>query len=237
MRPILLIGHDRSETFGQAPGVLGDAGVEVLEHRAGTSGSSLPAAGDVSGVVVFGGEMNVDQIDEHPYLATERALAREAVDRGVPLLGICLGAQMLARALGREVFAAPVKEIGFMPLRPTPEAEEDPLLSAFADGDMVFHWHEDTFELPPEASLLARGDEVKVQAFRVGERAWGLQFHFEVDAEELELWLEDAGPDLEDRWGKSAETIRREAERYLERQQELARHVFRRFADVVRRAD
>lgn len=236
MRPILLIGHDRSETFGVAPGVLGDAGADVLEHRAGTPRSALPALDDVSGAVVFGGEMNVDQTDEHPYLVSERTLVREAVDRGVPLLGICLGAQMLARALGREVFPAPVKEIGFTPLRPTPEAADDPLLSAFADGDMVFHWHEDTFELPPEALLLATGDEVKVQAFRVGERAWGLQFHFEVDAAELELWLEDAGEGLEERWGKAAETIRREAERYLVRQHELAAHVFRRFADVVRRS-
>jgi GMP synthase (glutamine-hydrolysing) len=85
---------------------------------------------------------------------------------------------VLAWSLGAEVAKGPVREVGFEPLRPEPPAANDPLLSHYADGDMVFQWHMDTFELPRDAVLLARGDRVRNQAFRVGDRTWGTQFHF-----------------------------------------------------------
>jgi GMP synthase (glutamine-hydrolysing) len=141
---------------------------------------------------------------------------------------------MLARALDRRVFPAGVREFGFQALRPTAEAAHDPLLSLFDPGEMVFHWHEDTFELPHGATLLARGDHVPLQAFRVGERAWGLQFHVEVDRSELELWLKSAGDDVVEAWGKTSEQVIDEADRFLGTQETKARELFRRFADVVR---
>jgi GMP synthase (glutamine-hydrolysing) len=232
MKPILLIGHDPNETFGLAPSTLSESGVAVGLHRAG-AGDVLPAVDEVSGVVLFGGSMNVDMTDEHPYLAEEREFVRNVVVSGVPYLGICLGAQMLARALEGRVYPAGIREIGFNALRPTSEASNDPLLSVFVDGDMVFHWHEDTFELPHDAELLARGDDVPMQAFRMGERAWGLQFHLEVDRPELELWLKAAGEDVVRAWGSTTERLIAEADRHLEVQEAKAREVFRRFADVV----
>jgi len=234
MKPVLLVGHDRVETFGLAPPVLEAEGLDLLEHDA-SQGDALPEVGDLSGIVVFGGEMNVDQTDRHPFLLRERELVRAAVEHGVPYLGICLGAQLLARALGVPVFRAPVREIGFSPLSLTEDGREDPLVSVFSSGDMVFHWHEDTFDLPPGATLLATGDAVRVQAYRTGA-AWGLQFHFEVDEGEMEGWLADAGPGLKDSWGKSAEEIREEAARYLATQERRARELFRRFAGEVRGA-
>jgi GMP synthase (glutamine-hydrolysing) len=200
---------------------------------------SWPSLDEVSGIVEFGGEMNVDDTERLPSLVRERVMARQAVERGIPFLGACLGAQILARSLDHPVFRAHAKEIGFAPLRPAPAASEDPILSVYGDGDMVFHWHEDTFELPTGADLLATGDVIDVQAFRAGSRAWGLQFHFEIDAPELELWLDDADAklDLESTWGKSSAEIRDEASRFLARHEEAGREVFRRFADVVRRAD
>lgn len=230
--PVLLLGHDPSETFGVAREALALAGVPVEEHHAGT-GDVLPRIEEISGLIMFGGEMNVDMTDRYPFLADERKLVREAVMAAVPYLGICLGAQMLARALDRRVYPAGVREIGFNALRPTPEAALDPFLSVFDDGDMVFHWHEDTFDLPEGAALLARGDHVPMQAFRIGDHAWGLQFHVEVDRPELELWLKRAGEDVVCAWGSTVEQVLDEADRHLEAQEEKAREVFRRFASVV----
>ncbi|MGH2540626.1 MAG: type 1 glutamine amidotransferase [Actinomycetota bacterium] len=235
MPAVLLIGHDENETFGLAPIGLADRSLEVLEHRASSS-APLPALDEVSGVVVFGGEMNVNQTDLFPFLADERAYVRSAVDAGVPYLGICLGSQMLARAMGHKVYPAGVRELGFNALHPTPEAKHDPVLSVFREGDMVFHWHEDTFELPEGATVLGTGDVVHLQAFRIGDRAWGTQFHFEVDRAELELWLEAAGEDVVRAWGKTSAQVLEESDRFHANQQERAIELFGRFGDVVRSA-
>ena len=114
---------------------------------------------------------------------------------------------------------------------------DDPLLSVFGDGDMVFHWHEDTFELPEGATVLGTGDEVHLQAFRIGDHAWGMQFHFEIDRAELELWLEVAGDDVVRAWGKTPAQVREESDRYLAIQEGRALEVFGRFADVVLAAE
>ncbi len=232
MRPVLLIGHDQNETFGLAPAGLGARGLEVFEHRA-PSGGTLPSIDAVSGVIVFGGSMNVDMVDRYPFLLEERGFVRRAVDAGVPLLGICLGSQMLARAMGHEVYAADVRELAFNVLHVTPEAAADPLMSVFRDGDMVFHWHEDTFELPEGATILGTGDEVHLQAFRIGDHAWGMQFHFEIDRAELELWLRAAGEDVVQAWGKTTAQVLDEADRFLATQEARATRLFGRFADVV----
>lgn len=233
MRPVLLIGHDKSETFGLAPRTLEAARVPWREHRADT-GAELPRLTEVSGVVVYGGSMNVDMTGRFQFLADERAYVRSAVEAGVPYLGICLGSQMLARALDHPVYPAGVREIGFNALHPTPSAADDPLLSVFEDGDMVFHWHEDTFELPEGATLLAIGDAVPVQAFRYGDAAWGLQFHFEVDRPEIEAWLKIAGEDEVRSWGKASEQILAETDRHIDGHEERARELFRRFWGIVR---
>jgi GMP synthase-like glutamine amidotransferase len=141
---------------------------------------------------------------------------------------------MLARASDREVFPAPVREFGFNALRLTADGAHDPILSAFDDGGMVFHWHEDTFELPEEATVLATGDDVHLQAFRIGDHAWGTQFHLEVDRSELELWLEAAGDAEVRAWGKTASHILDEADRFLKLQEDRAVEAFGRFALVVR---
>ena len=106
-----------------------------------------------------------------------------------------------------------MREVGFEPIRPTSAASDDLLLSHLRDGDMAFQWHQDTVELPEGAVLLARGDRVPVQAFRVGDRAWGVQFHFEVDREEIDWWVDvyrDKGGDIAREWGKSEAAVRDE---------------------------
>lgn len=236
MKPVLLVRNDRYESFGVAPGALAWAGMDVLTANAAGAHVELPALADVAGVVTFGGTVNVDQVDEHPHLARVREYTREAVERGVPYLGICLGSQILARALGVEVVRGPVREVGFEPVRTTAEAKEDPLLSFLDAEEFVLQWHEDTHDLPDGATLLVRGDRITVQGYRVGVSAWGIQFHLEVDAVELGWWLDvaDAKVALKDVWGKSAEEIRSESRRHIARQEERGREIFRRFADIVR---
>jgi GMP synthase (glutamine-hydrolysing) len=235
VKPILLVRNDPVETFGLAVRSLEGAGATVIEFDAADASAERPRLADLAGVVMHGGTMNVDEIDEHPFLKEDRDLTLECVERGVPYLGICLGAQILARATDTPVFRAPVKEIGFEPIRPTATAAGDQLLSVYGDGDLVFHWHQDTMELPAGAELLASGDRVPVQAFRVGPVAWGIQFHFEIDAAELELWLEEANAstDIEEVWGKPVDAIRQEATRSLTRHEEQGGEVFARFAHLA----
>ena len=121
-------------------------------------------------------------------------------------------------------------------IRPNDEAEIDPLLGHYADGDHVFQWHMDTFDLPDGAERLATGDRVLNQAYRVGERAWGVQWHFEIDRDELEQWLvsfERADGPLETSWGKSAEAVREEADRFQADHEMKGRAVFARFAALA----
>lgn len=235
MKPILLVRNDAYETFGVAPGALAGAGCDILTVNMTVPGAQPPPLEDVAAVVTFGGTVNVDETDRYPYLAVVRELTREAVERRVPYLGICLGSQLLARALGQPVSKAPVKEVGFTPLRPLPAAKEDRLLSFYEDGDLVFQWHEDTYDLPPGAELLATGDAVPVQAYRVGELAWGIQFHQEVDAHELRWWIDiaDAESDLASAWGITAEELRAQVALHAAAHEERGRELFRRFAEIA----
>lgn len=235
MKPVLLVRNDVSESFGVAPGALAWSGCDVLTVNMTAPGAVLPPLETVSGVITFGGTANVDETASFPYLAVVRDYTLEAIETSVPYLGICLGSQILARALGRPVVKAPVKEVGFEPLRPTADAADDPLLSLFRDGDMVFQWHEDTYDLPDGATLLARGDRIRVQAYRVRDAAWGIQFHQELDGLELGWWVANADRelDLEAVWGKSAQELLRESARHMSAHEARGRELFGRFAQIV----
>lgn len=233
MKPVLCVRNDRDDTLGIAVPVLSQHGVPVTRLDAFEAEARWPGLDDIAGLVVFGGEMNVDEIERYPYLLSQRQLMRGAVDAGLPVLGICLGAQMLARALDARVYRAPVRELGFKPLRMTEAGLADPLLAAFHTGDRVFQWHEDTFDLPDGAELLAAGDDVQVQAFRMGRNAWGVQFHFEVDAEGVDAWLRAAEPTLERVWKRTAEEVREELRINLDAQQQRSRQLFGAFAQLV----
>lgn len=150
-------------------------------------GDAVPRVADVAGVIVMGGPMGVGDVSSYPHLATEQRLLRDAVDRRLPTLGVCLGAQLMAAALGARVYRGPKPEIGVGDVTLTPEGRTDRVLGP-TQTVPVMHWHEDTFELPSGATLLAGTTAYPNQAFRMGTHAYGLQFHVELDRELAATW-------------------------------------------------
>jgi GMP synthase-like glutamine amidotransferase len=168
------------------------------------AGDALPAAADVDMLVVMGGPMSVNDEAGFPWLIAEKALVAEAIASGRPVLGVCLGAQVIASALACRVFPNPEPEIGWFPIEPTPDG-----VSRGLDLDApIFHWHGETFELPPGAALLASSEGCVNQAFAAGPRALGLQFHLEVTPDDVRSMVEHGRHELAARrYVQSADTI------------------------------
>lgn len=185
------------------------------------------------GVLVLGGAMNVDQEDAHPWLRGEIALLAELLDAGRPLLGLCLGGQLLATAAGAPARRAARPEIGWLPVELTPEGAEDPLLAPLAPSFEAFQWHSYEFPLPDGAVALARSD-VSLQACRLGAAAWALQFHPEVSAADAAHWIENyrSDPDaVEIELDPSA--LGEETDRKLPAFNELGRDICRRWLEAA----
>ncbi|MGA2131093.1 MAG: type 1 glutamine amidotransferase [Bryobacteraceae bacterium] len=142
---------------------------------------------EVAGVILMGGPMSVN--DELAWIPREVLAIQGAGARGIPVLGICLGSQLIARALGARVYGNAVKEIGWSSIRWTEAAQGDALFTGFEGAETVFQWHGDTFDLPAGAELLAESAACRHQAFRAGGNVYGLQFHLEVTPEIIEDWL------------------------------------------------
>jgi len=154
------------------------------------SGRHLPKLDNLTHIVFLGGPMNVYEEDRYPFLKEEDLFIKEAIQRGKSLLGICLGAQLIAKALGAKVFKAPVKEIGWYDVSLTRIGSIDPFFSRLPKTFSVFQWHGDTFEIPHSAILIATSSLVPHQAFRYGDNAYGLQFHLEVTRDIIREWME-----------------------------------------------
>jgi GMP synthase (glutamine-hydrolysing) len=178
------IQHVRHEPAALIATLAAARGITV-DARVIPNGDPLPAIGDLDGLVVMGGPMGANDDADHPNLPGERALLAAAVDRGIPVLGVCLGAQLLAAALGARVYRGPTLEVG---LGEVEVVADDPVLGPTGSRLPAMHWHHDTFDLPAGATWVARSAAYRHQAFRVGERAWGLQFHVEVDAALAAAW-------------------------------------------------
>jgi GMP synthase-like glutamine amidotransferase len=151
----------------------------------------LPRMDELDGLVVMGGPMSVHDTAQHPYLAEEARLIVSSIDQQIPVLGICLGAQLIAHALGASVYPGRDQEIGTGTVTLTREGRSDPVVGASDQPELsVVHWHGETFDLPGGATLLAESDSYPHQAFRVGKRVYGFQFHLEVDRALATAWAE-----------------------------------------------
>jgi GMP synthase (glutamine-hydrolysing) len=200
--------------------VLDDAGVAMRVVRL-DRGEVLPPPEHLGGLAVMGGAMGVHDTDQFPWLETERRALAAAVAAGLPVLGICLGAQQLAAALGASVTTGPDPEIGVGAVALTPAGRADPVLGPEGDRVAVIQWHGDTFDIPDGALQLATGDRYPNQAFRFGPLAYGFQFHIEVDDAMARAWA----PDL-----PAGVTLPLEDRRVVE---SVGRRVFGRFVELA----
>jgi GMP synthase (glutamine-hydrolysing) len=195
-----------------------------------------PDVRDVDALMIFGGSMHVDQNGEHRWMDPEKEFIREALEHGTPILGVCLGSQLLAEAAGAHPQRMPEPEIGWYDIEITDAGALDPVVGPLAPSVELFEWHHYAAPLPPGAVELARTPAC-VQAFRVdGKPAWGLQFHAEVTKENLSGWL--------DGWDQSEavhtsfvpDAIRAASERRIEEQNEVGRRLAERFLTEAGRA-
>ena len=191
---------------GEGPGILG----EILDKRKWDRetihlchGEAFPKNWqDYTLLVVMGGPMNVYEEGIHPFLTQETQVIREALDKDRPVIGFCLGAQLMAKACGALVSKGPKKEIGWYTAQLTDQGAKDPFLKSFPDELFVFQWHGDTFNLPDRAIRLFSSENYLNQAMRIGHKGYGFQFHFEITKDMITEWLETGQDEIKE-LGKS----------------------------------
>jgi GMP synthase (glutamine-hydrolysing) len=231
-KEVLVLRHQGEVPLGSVAPTLAEAGLAfryVDLFQSVPEGLPLDRA---AGVIVLGGTMSANDAPEYPFLDPELGWIRQVVARELPLLGICLGAQLLAKALGARVYRSPVKEIGFFEVELTAAGRSDRLFAGRGPAESVFQWHADTFDLPAGAVHLARSRQCPHQAFRYGESAWGLQFHVEMTAELLQTWLSE--PEFEQEEDANPAVIRGDASQRFPAVEAFSRCLLARFAALCR---
>ena len=232
VKNILFIQHGETDK----PGLLEDSlsrtrvGVEIAHPYLG---DALPSSLEAfSGLAVGGGAQSAYEVDKYPYLSQECQLIREAAHSGKPVLGLCLGAQLIASALGAPVRPNSRREIGFFPITLDPIARYDPLLCDLPTDFVATHWHADVFDLPAAGMRLASSALTPNQLFRYGCGLYGLQFHLEMTPEIFEEMIADSHDYLTEA-GADPDKLREDAWRFLPPLRETAETVFSRWAAML----
>jgi len=224
MKTAIAIRHLAFEDLGLLGDALAGAGYRVDYREAGIDSLAARDLRQADLLVVLGGPIGVYEDAVYPFLVDEIATVEDRLARSRPTLGICLGAQIIARALGRRVYPSGVKELGWAPLILSDAGRASVL--ARLEGLAVLHWHGDTFDLPAEASLLASTAAVANQAFSLGDFALGLQFHLEVQAPQLERWYIGHAAEIAHTPGVEVPALRRQAARHGPLLASAARRIF-----------
>lgn len=193
-----------------------------LESRAATvtatrlyEGAHFPAPASIDLLIVMGGPMSVNDEASHEWLVAEKRFINEVMAANKGVMGICLGAQLIANCLGAKVFGNAERELGWFPIEAVASAAPSPFAPLFASPREVFHWHGETFDLPAGATHLARSAACEHQAFSIGDRVLGMQFHLEMTAETLSAIIQNCPDDLAPgRWVQSEQGILGAAERF-----------------------
>ena len=196
MEDILVFQHEPEEGLGTFAHILEEQKAGFRYIRLFRDEIPTESWDEVRALIILGGSMGIHEEEEYPFLKWEKSIIRTAIKNGIPLLGICLGAQLIAAAAGADVYQGNFKEIGWYPISITLEGEMDPLLGHIPNKALVFHWHGDSFDLPRGAQRLASSTYYQNQAFRLGKNVYGLQFHLEVTPTMVERWLDEHGKEL-----------------------------------------
>jgi GMP synthase-like glutamine amidotransferase len=196
MDEVLVFQHDPFEDLGFFAEVLEKLGARCRTIRLFYGELPTEDWEHISALIILGGPMSVSDEEQYPFLRWEKTIIRAAIDEAVPLLGVCLGAQLIASALGAAVSPGPVKEIGWYPISVTAHGLVDSSLGYLPESPMVFQWHGDGFDLPMGAVRLASSVYYENQAFRLGKHIYGLQFHLEMTTAMIDRWLDERSKDL-----------------------------------------
>ncbi len=232
MTKVLVCQHVPYEILGTLNPLFKKEGFRIQYVNFGRFPDLKPSLAGADGLIILGGPMHVGESTQFPHLLQEIKMIEEAIQKDIPVLGICLGAQLIAKTLGAEVQINQEREIGWHALELKEEAKKDPLFKHFKNKQPIFQWHRDTFDIPKGAVQLAQSSLCKNQAFRYQEKVYAFQFHLEVDKNLIERWLQvsDHQEILESVKEKmSVEKIRRETEENISTSIDLSKKVFSEF--------
>lgn len=232
MAKIIVLQHHPAENLGVIAEALEGAALAwqyVRVHAGQPIPKELRGAG---GLIVLGGPQTVYQLDRYPYLREVIRLIEDALKADKPILGICLGSQLLAATLGAKVYRAGEREIGWYPVRPSAAARDDRLMRGLPGEFVAAHWHSDVFDLPDGASALASSERTAVQAYRYRDNAYGLLFHAEMTAEILSALVGEFGDGLT-RVGVDGAAMLTDSPRYFPRLNQIGETIFSRWARPI----
>jgi len=236
MAKVLVFQHVAAEPLGTLDPMLRDRGHRIRYVNFHREPEAHPEVSRYNALIVLGGPQMPDQGDIYPHLNVEMRCIEQALKAGMPVLGICLGAQLLAYTLGGGVKPLPGWEIGWYDLKPTAQSAADPLFCSLTQPQPVFHWHGYTFDIPGDAVHLARSELCENQAFRYGSNAYGLQCHLELDERLINRWLTfpEYQEDLNSRGnGQDATTIRRQTHGLINQSVALSYEIFGQFLKLL----
>lgn len=232
MRKVLVFQHVAHKILGTLNPALKGSSLNIRYVNFERTPDEHPSVEKYNGLIILGGHMGVYEAEKYKHIKVEMQLIEEALKKNIPVLGICLGAQLLAHVLGASVRKNPEKEIGWCDINLTEEGLKDPLLSHFKPREKIFQLHGDTFDIPQSATHLAQSDVCNGQAFRYGDKVYGLQFHLEVDQPMIQRWL-DNPRNYDEMFSThqkfSKEQIGLETEEFLPHSMDLSRETFDKF--------
>lgn len=235
MKKLLVLQHVAHELLGTLNPLLKRAGFRIRYVNFARHPDAQPSLEGYDGLVILGGPMSANDSNRLPHLTIEMKLIEQALKLNRPVMGICLGAQLIARTLGAEVYPNREKEIGWYDVSPTGDARCDPLLRSFKESEKIFQWHGETFDMPKSTRHLAFSSLCANQAFRYETNVYGFQFHLEVDAPMIHRWLRvsDNQKEIASLGGAhSVEHIHSETPVHIERLTQLSDGVFGEFINL-----
>lgn len=240
MRKVLVLQHVAHELLGTLNPILKEHKLKIRYVNFERTPEAEPDILGYNGLVVLGGPMGVYEADKHPHIVHELRVIEDALKMDIPVLGICLGAQMIAQVLGAHVGPNPIKEIGWHRVDFNSDAKKTPFFKNFNDSEMIFQLHGDSFEIPDSCVHLASAEACGGQAFRYGKKVHGLQFHIEVDEPMIKRWMKI--PIIMEDMKKhdyvaSRDEILKDTTAHIDRSMELSRQCFQAFVELFELPD
>lgn len=235
MRKVIVFQHVAHEILGTLNPLLKQRGFRIRYVNFERNPNEEPSLDRYNGLIVLGGHMGVYEADKYTHIKVELRAIELALKRDIPVLGICLGAQMLAHVLGANVRRSHEKEIGWYDIQMTDAAEGDPLFGHFNKREKIFQLHGDTFDVPDGAAHLASSEICQAQAFRYGKNVYGIQFHLEVDGPMIQRWLKIPAnrEEVDASGGKfSLNVIESDTARFIDHSLKLSTETFSKFVDL-----